>query len=156
MSDESMASGDMNPPADVTRAMLLADRGANRRLFVMFFDARDAVDAAEARIESMGDEIPADVHGERSPWTSTKSSSSRACSRALEEAARDQLVDRSVLDRRSQDRGQQVRDLASIRRVGEGVLETAPHGVLDLLLRAAEPVSGPGEREDQRLTTDAE
>jgi hypothetical protein len=65
MSDESMASGDMNPPADVTRAMLLADRGANRRLFVMFFDSRDAVDAAEARFESMGDEIPADVHGER-------------------------------------------------------------------------------------------
>jgi hypothetical protein len=65
LSDESMASGDMNPPAGVQRALLLADRGANRRLFVTFFDSREAVDAAEVRFESMGDEIPADVRGER-------------------------------------------------------------------------------------------
>lgn len=65
MNEERMASGEMNPPAGIQRALLLADRSANRRLFVTFFDSRESVDAAEARFESMGDEIPADVRGER-------------------------------------------------------------------------------------------
>ena len=65
MSDESMESGELNPPAGIQRAMLLADREANRRLFVTFFDSREAIAAAEARFESMGDEMPEDVRGQR-------------------------------------------------------------------------------------------
>ena len=34
-------------------------------MFVTFFDSEEAVAAAEARFESMGDEIPADVRGNR-------------------------------------------------------------------------------------------
>jgi hypothetical protein len=65
LSDERMASGDLNPPEGVRRVTMLADRGANRRMFISFFDSKDAVEAAEARFESMGDEIPADVRGNR-------------------------------------------------------------------------------------------
>jgi hypothetical protein len=65
MSEQRMEAGEMNPPAGVQRAMLLADRGSDRRLFVTFFDSREAVAAAEARFESMGDEIPVDVRGQR-------------------------------------------------------------------------------------------
>ncbi len=65
INDERMAAGDMNPPAGIQRATLLADRDGNRRLFVTFFDSREALDAAEARFESMGDEIPEDVRGRR-------------------------------------------------------------------------------------------
>lgn len=65
MSDAQMESGELNPPAGIQRAMLLADRDANRRLFVTFFDSREAITAAEARFESMGDEMPEDVRGQR-------------------------------------------------------------------------------------------
>ena len=65
INDERMASGEMNPPAGIQRATLLADREGNRRLFVTFFDSRESLDAAEARFESMGDEIPEDVRGRR-------------------------------------------------------------------------------------------
>ena len=36
-----------------------------KRLFISFFDSREAVAAAEARFESMGDEIPEDIRGQR-------------------------------------------------------------------------------------------
>ncbi len=65
LNDERMASGDMKPPEGVRRATLLADRGANRRLFITFFDTEEQVAAAEARFEAMGDEIPAEVRGNR-------------------------------------------------------------------------------------------
>jgi hypothetical protein len=65
LNEERMGSGEMNPPAGIQRAMLLADRDANTRLFVTFFDSREALTAAEARFESMGDEVPEDVRGQR-------------------------------------------------------------------------------------------
>lgn len=65
MNEERMGSGELNPPPGIQRAMLLADRDANRRLFVTFFDSREAITAAEARFESMGDEVPEDVRGQR-------------------------------------------------------------------------------------------
>jgi hypothetical protein len=62
MNEERMSSGEMNPPAGMKRAMLLQ---GDRRLFISFFDSREALDAAEQRFESMGDEIPEDVRGRR-------------------------------------------------------------------------------------------
>ena len=65
MNEERMQSGEMQPPEGMKRAMVLADRESNRRLFVAFFDSREQVQAAEQRFEQMGDEIPEDVRGRR-------------------------------------------------------------------------------------------
>ena len=37
----------------------------DKRLFVTFFDSREAMQAAEQRFEEMGNEIPEDVRGRR-------------------------------------------------------------------------------------------
>jgi hypothetical protein len=65
MNEERMQSGQMQPPEGMKRAMVLADRDTNRRLFVAFFDNREQIDAAAERFEQMGDEIPEDVRGRR-------------------------------------------------------------------------------------------
>jgi hypothetical protein len=65
MNEERMSSGQMNPPEGITRVLLLADAEGNRRLFISFFDSREAIEAAEERFESMGDEVPEDVRGHR-------------------------------------------------------------------------------------------
>jgi hypothetical protein len=59
------ASGELALPEGVKRALVLADRDANRRQFITFFDSKEALDAAEQRFEAMGDEIPEDVRGRR-------------------------------------------------------------------------------------------
>jgi hypothetical protein len=63
LNEERMASGEMNRPPGVKRALLL--QGDERRLFVTFFDSREAIEAAEERFESMGNEIPEDIRGRR-------------------------------------------------------------------------------------------
>jgi len=65
MSEEAMASGEMNPPEGIRRVLMLDDDAGKKRLFISFFDSREAIEAAEARFESMGDEIPEDVRGRR-------------------------------------------------------------------------------------------
>jgi hypothetical protein len=65
MNQERMESGQMQSPDGMKRAMVLADREANTRLFIAFFDNREQVDAASERFEQMGDEIPEDVRGRR-------------------------------------------------------------------------------------------
>ena len=65
INEERMQSGEMQPPEGMKRAMVLADRDGNRRLFVAFFDSREQIDAAQERFEQMGDEIPEDVRGRR-------------------------------------------------------------------------------------------
>jgi hypothetical protein len=52
-------------PEGVRRLMLLDDRQGNRRLFVTFFESREALDAAEQQFDSMGEEITEDVRGRR-------------------------------------------------------------------------------------------
>jgi hypothetical protein len=52
-------------PEGVKQVLVLADREANRRLFVTFFESRDALDAAGQQFDAMGDEIPEDVRGRR-------------------------------------------------------------------------------------------
>jgi hypothetical protein len=56
---------DVDPPAGMRRAMVLADRDAGRHVFITFFDSREAIAAAEARFEEMGDEIPEEIRGRR-------------------------------------------------------------------------------------------
>jgi hypothetical protein len=65
LNEERMQSGEMNPPEGIKRVMLLADNENNRRMFVAMFDSREAIEAAESRFESMGDEVPEDVRGRR-------------------------------------------------------------------------------------------
>lgn len=65
LNNERMASGEMNPPEGIKRVMVLDDDAGRKRLFISFFDSREAIAAAEARFESMGDEIPEDIRGTR-------------------------------------------------------------------------------------------
>jgi hypothetical protein len=65
MSDQQMADGTAGLPDGLRRAMVLQDRVNDRRLFVTFFDSREAVTAAEQRFEEMGDEVPEEVRGRR-------------------------------------------------------------------------------------------
>jgi hypothetical protein len=65
LNEERMQSGEMNPPEGIKRVMLFADKENNRRMFVAMFDSREAIESAEARFESMGDEVPEDVRGRR-------------------------------------------------------------------------------------------
>jgi hypothetical protein len=62
LGEERMASGDTGMPDGVSRAMVLE---GDRRLFVTFFETREAMQAAEQRFEAMGDEIAEDVRGQR-------------------------------------------------------------------------------------------
>ena len=63
MSEENMKSGQMQMPDGMKRAMVLA--GDNRRLFISFFDSKEAADAAEAQFNKMGDDVPEEVRGRR-------------------------------------------------------------------------------------------
>jgi hypothetical protein len=65
MNEQRVADGSMNLPEGVSRLMLLAKEDGDSRLFITFFETRAALEAAEARFESMGDEIPEDVRGRR-------------------------------------------------------------------------------------------
>ena len=63
MNEERGGMPDM--PPGMTGAMVMRAREGNRRLFVAWFDSAEAIDAAEAHFDSMGDEIPEDVRGKR-------------------------------------------------------------------------------------------
>ena len=65
LNEERMNAGTMELPEGLKSAMVLQDSAKGRRLFVTFFDSREAIDAAEQRFEAMGDEIPEDVRGRR-------------------------------------------------------------------------------------------
>jgi hypothetical protein len=65
MNEQRRAAREMGLPDGVKRALVFADQEGNRRLFVTFFDSREALDAAQPRFEAMGDEIPEDVRGRR-------------------------------------------------------------------------------------------
>jgi hypothetical protein len=64
MNEERMSSGTLNAPAGLRKAMVLSAPGKGR-LFVTFFDSREAIEAVEQRFEEMGDEIPEEVRGRR-------------------------------------------------------------------------------------------
>ena len=62
LNEERMAQGTAGIPEGAKRAMVLQ---GDRRLFVTFFDTTESMEAAEARFEAMGDEIPEAVRGRR-------------------------------------------------------------------------------------------
>lgn len=64
-SEEAMASGEMNVPEGMQRVLMLDDDSSNKRLFISFFDSPEAIEAAEAGFDAMGDTIPEDVRGRR-------------------------------------------------------------------------------------------
>jgi len=65
LNEERSSAGTLGLPEGLTRAVMLSDREGNRRLFITFFDTREQIAAAEARFESMGDEIPDEIRGRR-------------------------------------------------------------------------------------------
>jgi hypothetical protein len=65
LNEERRASGSMNLPDGIRRVLLLDDAEGGRRLFIVFFDSRDAVARAEAAFQAMGDEIPEEIRGRR-------------------------------------------------------------------------------------------
>jgi hypothetical protein len=60
-----MASGELNVPEGMQRVLMLDDDSSSTRLFISFFDSREAIEAAEAGFDAMGDTIPEDVRGRR-------------------------------------------------------------------------------------------
>ena len=65
LNEERMNDGTMELPEGLKSAMVLQDHASGRRLFVTMFDSREAVEAAQQRFESMGDEIPEEIRGRR-------------------------------------------------------------------------------------------
>jgi hypothetical protein len=52
-------------PDGLRAAFGLADEDGRRQLFITLFDTREAMEAAEAVFERMGDEVPEEVRGRR-------------------------------------------------------------------------------------------
>jgi hypothetical protein len=63
--DERMSSGEMPPPGGMSSVLILDDKDAKKRKFLAFFESRDALEAAEAGFDQMGDTIPEEVRGKR-------------------------------------------------------------------------------------------
>jgi hypothetical protein len=64
MAEEQGSSGGApDLPEGCRRVMLLA--GDGHRLFVTFFDDREAIAAAESQFEAMGDRVPEEIRGRR-------------------------------------------------------------------------------------------
>ena len=63
--DERMSSGEMPPPAGMSSVLILDDEAAKKRKFLAFFESHDALEAAEAGFDQMGDTIPDDIRGKR-------------------------------------------------------------------------------------------
>lgn len=61
--EQRRGMANMGMPAGVRRAVALA--GDNRRLFITFFDSREALTAAEEAFDTMGDDIPEEARGQR-------------------------------------------------------------------------------------------
>lgn len=63
--EERLGNGTLQPPPGVRRAMVLEDAAGGRRLFVTFFDSREAIADAEQQFEAMGDQVPEALRGRR-------------------------------------------------------------------------------------------
>src|SRR5215207_1401027 len=65
VNEERRASGSMGMPEGAKRVAVFNDPEGGRRLFITLFESREAAEAAEARFEAMGDDIPEDIRGRR-------------------------------------------------------------------------------------------
>lgn len=62
---EEVAAPPAELPEGLKGVLVLADEASSRQIFVTLFDSREAMEAAEAVFERMGDEIPEDIRGKR-------------------------------------------------------------------------------------------
>jgi hypothetical protein len=62
---ERMSSGELNQPAGMSSALVLDDTGEKKRKFCAFFDSREALEAAEAGFDQLGDTISEEIRGKR-------------------------------------------------------------------------------------------
>ena len=62
LNNERMVDGTADFPAGMLRASVLQ---GDRRLFISFFESREAMENAEQRFNTMGDEIPESIRGRR-------------------------------------------------------------------------------------------
>jgi hypothetical protein len=60
-----IAEREITQPAGMSSALVLDDTGAKKRKFCAFFDSRDALEAAEAGFDQLGDTIPEEIRGKR-------------------------------------------------------------------------------------------
>lgn len=65
LNEERMSAGTMEMPPGMQRAILLSDEGGTRRMFISFFESREAIAAAEEGFDKMGDDVPEDIRGRR-------------------------------------------------------------------------------------------
>jgi hypothetical protein len=56
---------DTDMPAGMLGHLIIADKGANRRMFLSFFDTRESAEEADRFFDSMGDSIPEEIRGKR-------------------------------------------------------------------------------------------
>lgn len=61
--EKQKAQPNMGLPSGVRRALILG--GSERRLFITFFDSREAIAAAEPAFEKLGEQIPDQQRGNR-------------------------------------------------------------------------------------------
>ncbi len=54
LNEERMNAGTLELPEGLKSAMVLQDAATGRRLFVTFFDSKEAIDAAEAALRGDG------------------------------------------------------------------------------------------------------
>ncbi len=52
-------------PTGMLGYLVIADEGANRRMFLSFFETHEAAEEAERFFDSMGDSIPEEIRGKR-------------------------------------------------------------------------------------------
>ncbi len=65
LNEERMEAGTMDMPAGMSRVILMSNTAGDRRLFIAFFESREALAAAEERFERMGDDVPEQIRGRR-------------------------------------------------------------------------------------------
>ena len=63
--DERMSSGEMPLPEGMNSVLILDDKDARKRKFLAFFEDRNALEAAEAGFDQMGETIPEEIRGKR-------------------------------------------------------------------------------------------
>jgi hypothetical protein len=63
--EERFSDGTLTPPPGARRALVLEDEPGGRRMFITFFDSREAIAEAEQAFEAMGDQVPQELRGRR-------------------------------------------------------------------------------------------
>ena len=60
-----MAAGGMGMPQGISKVLVVSDENGAKRLFITFFESREAIEAAEPAFDQMGSDIPEEIRGKR-------------------------------------------------------------------------------------------